>query len=69
MKELSKLEKLKHANLQKLTEKCRSEIATLWDKCYYSKDQRHAFSPAYDENYTEDLLEAHEQELANIHVN
>lgn len=66
-KELSRLEEMKLANIQKLTERTRSEIATLWDNCYYSKDQRHAFSPAYDENYTEELLEEHEHELAKLH--
>lgn len=67
-KELFKLEELKRASIQKLTERCRSEIATLWEKSYYSKDQRHAFSPAYEESYTEELLNQHEEELARLHA-
>lgn len=67
-KELSHLEELKLASLQKLTERCRSEITALWDKCFYSRDQRHEFSPAYDENYTEELLNEHEEELARMHA-
>ncbi|XP_039271413.2 protein regulator of cytokinesis 1-like [Styela clava] len=67
-KELFKLEELKRANIQKLTERSRSDIAILWDKCYYSKDQRHAFSPAYEESYTEELLNLHEEELTRLHA-
>lgn len=65
---LRDLEILKQASLQKLTERCRSEIAALWDNCFYSKEQRHLFSPAYDEEYTEELLNQHEEELTRLHV-
>jgi len=62
------LEAEKLENLQKLTEQARSEIATFWDKCFYSAEQRQHFTPAADENYTENLLEIHEEELARLHV-
>ena len=68
LQELSQLEQQKLANLQRLTEAIRSELAEYWEKCYYSADQRGQFVPAYDENYTEELLEEHEEELQRMKV-
>lgn len=65
---LEKLEADKLASLQRLTERARSEIAVLWNKCFYSADQRNEFTAATDENYTETLLEIHEEELVKMHV-
>ncbi|CAK8677002.1 unnamed protein product [Clavelina lepadiformis] len=67
-KVLEVLEVEKVANLQKLTERARLEISKLWEKCFYSAKQRHNFSFAFDENYTEDLLKKHEQELVKMHT-
>lgn len=33
--------------MQNFTEAIRKEIAVLWDKCFYSADQRQAFVPYY----------------------
>nr|CAB3265130.1 protein regulator of cytokinesis 1 [Phallusia mammillata] len=65
---LEKLEAAKLASLQRLTERARSEIAILWDKCFYSAEQRTEFTAATDENYTELLLEMHEEELVKMHA-
>ena len=65
---MKKLEAEKIENLQKLTEQARSEIATLWNKCFFSADQRQEFTPGLDEHYTETLLEIHEEELAKMHA-
>uniref|UniRef100_F6VW31 Protein regulator of cytokinesis 1 n=3 Tax=Ciona intestinalis TaxID=7719 RepID=F6VW31_CIOIN len=53
----TKLEHEKLIHLKSLTERCRSQIASLWDKCFYSADQRNQFIQAFDENYTVDLLD------------
>ncbi len=46
--EVKLLEELKLKNIQNVTEAIRNEIAVLWDKCFYSTDQRQAFVPYYD---------------------
>ena len=33
------------------------------DKCFYSQDQRSKFSPLHCSEFTEDLLEEHEEEV------
>ena len=66
--ELDRLEVLKRENLQALTESTRSDIAVLWDKCYFSLQQRHEFTQACDEHYTEKLLAEHENELERLQV-
>jgi len=65
-KTLTALQRLKLANLQRLTEGLRCEIIGYYEKCYYSTDERTMFTPAYDENYTEELLIEHEEELERI---
>ena len=59
---------MKRANLKSLTEATRSDIGILWDKCYYSQEQRQEFTSAFDESYTEDLLTTHENELERLQV-
>uniref|UniRef100_H2YML3 Protein regulator of cytokinesis 1 n=1 Tax=Ciona savignyi TaxID=51511 RepID=H2YML3_CIOSA len=63
-----KLEAEKLVQLKHLTEKSRSEIAVLWDKCFYSAEQRQRFTQAADENYTVELLDQHEEELVKMHA-
>ena len=42
-----RLMELKQLNMQNVTEAIRSEIAVLWEKCFFSSDQQQAFVPYY----------------------
>lgn len=64
--ELTKLEVEKIAKLKDLVESCREEIANIWDKMYFSQEQRENFIEFYSEEYTEELLTRHEEECAKL---
>ncbi|PIK37786.1 hypothetical protein BSL78_25384 [Apostichopus japonicus] len=64
--ELSKLQELKKANLKKVIDATREEIFIWWDKCFYSREQRNAFAAAYNDEYTEELLQQHDEELVKV---
>ncbi|GAA6101372.1 protein regulator of cytokinesis 1a isoform X1 [Tachysurus ichikawai] len=61
--EVECLEELKMKNIQNVIESIRAEIEILWEKCFYSMDQRQALTAYYSDNFTEELLTVHEQEL------
>ncbi|KAI2662434.1 Protein regulator of cytokinesis 1 [Labeo rohita] len=61
--EVKRLEELKIKNIQNVTEAIRNEIAVFWDKCFYSADQRQAFVPYYDDDFSEELLSLHDAEI------
>merc|ERR1712240_542691 len=46
----------------------RNELHSLWDKCFYSPDQRNSFSPLHCIEFTEELLEEHEAEAQRLKV-
>ncbi|XP_066525953.1 protein regulator of cytokinesis 1a isoform X2 [Hoplias malabaricus] len=60
--ELERLEELKMKNIRSVVETIRAEIALLWEKCFYSLEQRQAFTPYYIDDFNEELLALHEQE-------
>ncbi|XP_062859828.1 protein regulator of cytokinesis 1a isoform X2 [Trichomycterus rosablanca] len=60
--ELERLEELKMKNIKSVIETIRAEIACLWEKCFYSQDQTQAFISYYSNDFSEELLTAHEQE-------
>ncbi|KAK3094373.1 hypothetical protein FSP39_000913 [Pinctada imbricata] len=64
--EITKCEQLKFENIQRFVEGMRKEMVEWWDKCFYSKEQRDQFVQYMDENYTETLLEEHEQEVQRL---
>ncbi|XP_066492183.1 protein regulator of cytokinesis 1 isoform X2 [Tiliqua scincoides] len=64
--EVDRLEKLKLQNLRNVLEGVRAELADYWDRCFYSMEQRQAFGPYYAEVFTEQLLQQHDDELAQI---
>ncbi|XP_057213166.1 protein regulator of cytokinesis 1b isoform X1 [Triplophysa rosa] len=61
--EVSRLEGLKLKNIQQVTGTIRKDIAVFWDKCFYSSDQRQAFVPYYDDDFSEELLSLHDAEI------
>ncbi|XP_074773866.1 protein regulator of cytokinesis 1 isoform X3 [Athene noctua] len=64
--EADRLEELKLQNLKSVIQAIREELVGYWDKCLYSQEQREAFSPYYDEEYTETLLELHDAEVGKM---
>lgn len=64
--EIHRLEELRRANIEKFTHNIRKELDELWDKCYYSEEQRNNFIPLHSNEYTEELLEAHEAEANKL---
>ncbi|XP_043835933.1 LOW QUALITY PROTEIN: protein regulator of cytokinesis 1 [Dromiciops gliroides] len=64
--EVDRLEELKIQNMKKVIEAIRVELALYWEKCFYSQEQRQAFAPYFDEDYTETLLQLHDSELVQL---
>ncbi|XP_071297149.1 protein regulator of cytokinesis 1 isoform X2 [Agelaius tricolor] len=66
--EVDQLEELKLQNMKSVIHAIRAELADYWDKCFYSQEQRERFSPFYDEDYTETLLELHDAEVGKMKI-
>ncbi|XP_025916574.1 protein regulator of cytokinesis 1 isoform X6 [Apteryx rowi] len=64
--EVDRLEELKLQNMKAVILAIRAELADYWDKCFYSQEQRDVFSPYYDEDYTETLLQLHDAEVGKV---
>eukprot|EP00088_Acartia_fossae_P036976 TRINITY_DN3816_c0_g1_i5.p1 TRINITY_DN3816_c0_g1~~TRINITY_DN3816_c0_g1_i5.p1 ORF type:complete len:685 (-),score=168.86 TRINITY_DN3816_c0_g1_i5:182-2236(-) len=64
--EIHRLEEIRRQNIEKFTWNIRKELDELWDKCYYSEEQRNNFLPLHSCEFTEDLLEAHEAEANRL---
>ncbi|KAJ3612601.1 hypothetical protein NHX12_020869 [Muraenolepis orangiensis] len=62
------LDALKMKSIKSFIEAIRSEVTLLWDKCFYSAEQRQEFAPYYGEegDFTEELLERHEAEVFTL---
>ncbi|KAL2088555.1 hypothetical protein ACEWY4_015454 [Coilia grayii] len=65
-REVVRLETLKRQNICNVVTSIREEIAPLWEKCFYSEEQRQQFGAYYDDDFTEDLLSAHDSELVRL---
>ncbi|KAG5270174.1 hypothetical protein AALO_G00189610 [Alosa alosa] len=61
--ELVRMEALKRKNICSVVTSIREEIAILWDKCFYSMEQRQTFGAYYDDDFTEELLSCHDAEI------
>ncbi|XP_068131355.1 protein regulator of cytokinesis 1 [Hyperolius riggenbachi] len=64
--ELERLRELKLQNIKNVIEVIRTELTSYWDKCFYSEEQRQAFSPFYDGDYSEELLYLHDTEITRM---
>ncbi|XP_046897842.1 protein regulator of cytokinesis 1b isoform X2 [Hypomesus transpacificus] len=64
--EVQRLEEIKLRNIVNVIEAIRSEIAVLWEKCFFSTDQRQAFLAYFSEEFTEELLSLHEAEILHL---
>jgi len=64
--EVSRLEGIKRANTEKFVNNLRTQLHCLWDKCFYSIEQRNSFSPLHSVEFSEEILEAHEAEVLRL---
>ncbi|XP_071946769.1 protein regulator of cytokinesis 1-like isoform X2 [Antedon mediterranea] len=64
--ELQRLNELKKQNLKKVIEEMREELTSWWNKCFFSLEQRQTFTAASDDEFTEELLELHDLEVAKM---
>ncbi|XP_060924474.1 protein regulator of cytokinesis 1b [Limanda limanda] len=64
--EVQRLEELKLLNIRSVTEAVRSEMAVMWEKCFFSTDQRQDFAPYFSEDFTEELLYLHDAEIQRL---
>ncbi|XP_073509301.1 protein regulator of cytokinesis 1 isoform X4 [Phyllobates terribilis] len=64
--EVDRLQELKLQNIKNVIQVIRTELSSYWDKCFYSNEQRQAFAPFYDEDYSEELLCLHDAEIEHL---
>nr|XP_028561451.1 protein regulator of cytokinesis 1 isoform X2 [Podarcis muralis] len=64
--EVDRLQELKFQNIRNVVEATRAELADYWDKCFYGDEQRRAFYPYYEDDFTEELLQQHEEEVSRL---
>jgi len=64
--EIDKLEEIKKANIEKFVNTLRNELHGLWNECFYCAEQRDMFSPLHSIDFTEELLEKHEDEVKRM---
>ena len=64
--EIERLEEVKKANIEQFIINLRNELHDVWDKCFFSPEQRNAFKPLHSIDFTEELLEAHEEQLDDM---
>ncbi|PWA30466.1 hypothetical protein CCH79_00015358, partial [Gambusia affinis] len=64
--EVQRLELLKMHSMKSFIEAIRVEIAVWWKKCFYSDEQQHAFIAFYDDDFTEEILNLHEDEVRSL---
>jgi len=56
-------EELKKANIEQFIINLRNELNDIWDRCFYSDNQKNSFQALHSIDFTEELLEKHEAEL------
>ncbi|XP_023698850.1 protein regulator of cytokinesis 1-like isoform X2 [Paramormyrops kingsleyae] len=64
--ELQRLDQLKMENIRVFTEAVRAELASYWEKCFFSAEQQQDFVPYHHEEFSEELLRLHEDELQRL---
>ena len=57
------MEEIKKANIEQFIVNLRNELNEIWDKCFYSENQKNQFKALHSIDFTEELLEKHEAEL------
>uniref|UniRef100_A0A060T6T2 ARAD1C22858p n=1 Tax=Blastobotrys adeninivorans TaxID=409370 RepID=A0A060T6T2_BLAAD len=65
-RELERLREKKRQNIGLFIQDARVNLEQLWDKLYYSDNERMEFIPAFTEAYTDASLDAHEREIERL---
>ncbi|XP_062901123.1 protein regulator of cytokinesis 1-like [Mobula hypostoma] len=63
---LEQLQQMKIKNLKQVITGLREKLHTYWDKCLYSQKQREELDFLQSDNFTEELLQVHDEELVKI---
>ncbi|RCH80537.1 hypothetical protein CU098_005793 [Rhizopus stolonifer] len=66
--ELERMLKLKHERMGDFIQTSREELKSLWDQLYYSDKQRARFAPAHTDEFSDAILEAHENEISRLQL-
>lgn len=61
-----RLDEHKMQNMGRFINKLRRELENWWEKCYISDLERNGFTPYFSSSYTEEVLEAHDQEVKRL---
>ncbi|KAG0216492.1 hypothetical protein BGX28_000006 [Mortierella sp. GBA30] len=64
--ELNRLEELKSQKVEEFIMDERNTLYELWDKLYYSREQRESFEPVFDNDFTDENLAMHEAEVVRL---
>jgi len=64
--EVDRLEELKKANIEQFIVNLRNELHEIWDRCFFSENQKNSFQALHSIDFTEELLEQHEAELEKM---
>ncbi|XP_042232733.1 protein regulator of cytokinesis 1-like isoform X2 [Homarus americanus] len=64
--ELKRLEELKRQNMARFINQLRRELEMCWEKCYTSEEERNEFTAYFTEDYTDTVLDAHDQEVQRL---
>ncbi|XP_077451199.1 protein regulator of cytokinesis 1b isoform X2 [Stigmatopora argus] len=64
--EINHLEELKLQNICNVIDAIRTEISVFWEKCFFSTEQRQAFSPYFSQDFNEALLNLHDAEIQRL---
>lgn len=64
--EYARLLEKKRQNISVFIQDAREQIKDLWDKLYFSEEERYQFTAAYAEIYTDASLDAHECEIVRL---
>ncbi|KAG0164745.1 hypothetical protein DFQ30_009459 [Apophysomyces sp. BC1015] len=66
--ELKRLMRLREERIGDFIMAAREELTGLWDKLYFSEDERRQFDIAFNDEYTENSLESHENEISRLQL-
>ncbi|KAI8327298.1 microtubule associated protein-domain-containing protein [Choanephora cucurbitarum] len=66
--ELARMLKLKQERIGDFIQTAREELESLWNQLYYSDQQRAQFAPAQTDEWTDAVLEAHENEICRLQL-
>lgn len=64
--EKERLDELKRQNMSRFINQLRRELENWWEKCYISDEERNGFTPYFSNSYTEEVMDAHDQEVKRL---